>query len=43
MRPLPEGAPASLNEAFAKINACTAPTIADLQVMVFAEAAGNEI
>ncbi len=43
MRPLPEGAPADLYAAFAKINACTAPTIADLQVMVFAEAAGKAL
>lgn len=43
MQPLPEGAPTTLNEAFARIGACTAPTLADLQIMVFAEAAGKAL
>ncbi len=37
---LPEGAPATLNEAFAHIYTVTKPTITDLKVMVLVEAAG---
>jgi rubrerythrin len=40
---LPEGAPATLGEAFARINACTAPSILDLKVMVLVEAAGQTL
>jgi rubrerythrin len=37
---LPEGAPATLGEAFAHIYTVTKPTITDLKVMVLVEAAG---
>ncbi len=37
---LPEGAPTTLPEAFAHINAVTTPTVLDLKVMVLVEAAG---
>ncbi|HMT43366.1 MAG TPA: ferritin-like domain-containing protein [Chakrabartia sp.] len=40
---LPEGAPATLGEAFARINAVTAPTVLDLKVMVLVEAAGQTL
>lgn len=40
---LPEGAPATLGEAFARINSVTAPTITDLKVMVLVEAAGQTL
>ena len=40
---IPEGAPTSIGEAFAHINAVTAPTIDDLKVMVLLEAAGLEM
>ena len=40
---IPAGAPATLGEAFAHINAVTAPTIDDLKVMVLLEAAGLEM
>lgn len=41
--PLPEGAPVSLGEAFARINSVTAPTVLDLKVMVLVEAAGQTL
>lgn len=37
---LPEGAPATLGEAFALINTVKTPSITDLKVMVLVEAAG---
>ncbi len=40
---LPEDAPATLGEAFARINGVTAPTITDLKVMVLVEAAGQTL
>lgn len=40
---LPEGAPATLGEAFARINACTAPSVLDLKIMVLVEAAGQTL
>lgn len=40
---LPEDAPATLGEAFARINSVTAPTITDLKVMVLVEAAGQTL
>lgn len=43
MQDLPEGAPATLSEAFAIINACTAPTVFELQLMVLGEAASKEL
>ena len=36
---LPEGAPATLREAFAHIGTVTAPTVLDMKVMVLTEAA----
>jgi rubrerythrin len=42
MQALPEGAPATLSEAFKRINTCTNPSILDLQLMVLTEAAGKE-
>ncbi|WP_374531109.1 ferritin family protein [Novosphingobium sp.] len=41
--PLPEGAPATLNEAFAHIGTVTAPTLLDLKVMVLTESAALEL
>ena len=43
MTELPEGAPATLSEAFAHVYTVTAPAITDLKVMVLAEAAGLEL
>ncbi len=43
MQTLPDGAPETLNEAFAHIASVQAPTIADLQVMVLVEAAGKAL
>lgn len=43
MQSLPEGAPATLGEAFARINSVTAPTLTDLKVMVLVEAAGMRL
>lgn len=43
MQTLPEGAPASLGDAFAIINATTHPTLDVLKLMVFAEAAGKTL
>jgi rubrerythrin len=40
MSQLPAGAPQTAGEAFAHINAVTAPTIDDLKLMVFLEASG---
>ncbi len=40
---LPVGAPATIGEAFAHINALTAPGIDDLKVMVLIEAAGLDL
>lgn len=40
---LPAGAPPTLGEAFAHINSLTAPTLADLKIMVLLEAAGLEL
>ena len=40
---IPQGAPATIGEAFAHINAVTAPSIDDLKVMVLLEAAGLEL
>ncbi len=40
---LPADAPATLGEAFARINSVTAPTITDLKVMVLVEAAGQTL
>jgi hypothetical protein len=40
---LPPGAPATIGEAFAHINAVTAPTVDDLKVMVLLEAAGLDL
>lgn len=40
---LPEGAPASLNEAFAHIGTVKAPTLLDLKVMVLTESAALEL
>ncbi len=40
---LPAGAPATISEAFAHINAVTAPTLDDLKVMVLLEAAGLDL
>ena len=40
---LPAGAPASIGEAFAQINAVDAPTVDHLKVMVLLEAAGQEL
>lgn len=41
--PIPDGAPATLGEAFAHINAVTAPSLLDLKVMVLVEAAGQTL
>ena len=38
---LPDDAPKTLGEAFARINSVTAPTITDLKVMVLVDAAGQ--
>lgn len=43
MTPIPQGAPQSLGEAFAHINALTAPSLTDLKVMVLIEAAGQTL
>ena len=43
MQALPEGAPVSLGDAFAIINAATHPTLDVLKLMVFAEAAGKTL
>lgn len=43
MQSLPQGAPATLGEAFVIINGCTAPSILELQLMVLAEAASKEL
>lgn len=43
MQILPTGAPQTLGEAFAHINALTAPTVTDLKVMVLIEAAGQTL
>ncbi len=43
MTPLPHGAPQTLGEAFAHINALTAPTVRDLKVMVLLEAAAQTL
>ncbi len=40
MSQLPASAPEGVGEAFARINAVTAPTIDDLKLMVFLEASG---
>jgi rubrerythrin len=40
---IPAGAPASIGEAFARINAVSAPSVDDLKVMVLLEAAGQEL
>ena len=40
---IPAGAPATFGEAFAHINAVTAPSLDDLKVMVLLEAAGLEL
>lgn len=40
---LPDDAPKTLGEAFARINSVTAPTITDLKVMVLVEAAGQTL
>jgi rubrerythrin len=40
---IPLDAPATIGEAFAHINAVTAPTIDDLKIMVLLEAAGLEL
>ncbi len=40
---LPPGAPATIGEAFAHINALTTPTVDDLKVMVLLEAAGLDL
>ena len=40
---LPAGAPATIGEAFAHINAVTAPSLDDLKVMVLLEAAGLDM
>jgi rubrerythrin len=41
--PIPSGAPQTLRDAFAHINAVTAPTLTDLKVMVLVEAAGQTL
>ena len=43
MQALPDGAPATLGEAFAIINSATHPTLEVLKLMVFAEAAGKTL
>ncbi len=43
MQALPDGAPATLGEAFAIINSATHPTLDVLKLMVFAEAAGRTL
>lgn len=43
MRPLPDGAPATLQDAFAYVGTVTAPTLDDLKVMVLVEAASKEL
>jgi rubrerythrin len=43
MHELPEGAPATLNEAFAKIAVLPSPSVEDLKVMVLVEAAGKRL
>ncbi len=43
MTPIPEGAPQTLGEAFAHINALTTPSVNDLKVMVLIEAAGQTL
>jgi rubrerythrin len=43
MTELPNGAPATLGEAFAHINGVITPTVTDLKVMVLVEAAGLEL
>ena len=40
---LPDDAPKTLGEAFARINNVTAPTVTDLKVMVLVEAAGQTL
>jgi rubrerythrin len=40
---LPDGAPQTIGEAFAHINAVTAPSLDDLKVMVLLEAAGLDM
>ena len=43
MTPIPNGAPQSLGEAFAHINALSVPSVDDLKVMVLIEAAGQPL
>jgi len=43
MQPLPQGAPATLNEAFAYITALKTPTVDDMKVMVLVEAASKNL
>ena len=43
MRAIPEGAPATLGEAFAHIGTVTSPTILDMKVMVLVEAAAERL
>jgi rubrerythrin len=42
MSTLPAGAPKSVSEAFAHINAVTSPTVDDLKLMAYLEASGLE-
>lgn len=41
--PLPEGAPATIRDAFAHIGTVTNPSVLDLKVMVLVEAASQEL
>ena len=43
MTPIPNGAPQTLGEAFAHINALSVPSVDDLKVMVLIEAAGQTL
>ena len=43
MHELPNGAPPTLSEAFACINACDDPSLLELQLMVLVEAASKEL
>ncbi len=43
MQPLPQGAPATLNEAFGYITNLKTPTVEDMKVMVLVEAASKNL
>lgn len=43
LMPLPEGAPATIREAFAHIGTVTVPSVLDIKVLVLVEAASQEL